>query len=123
MVSTTFSPILQVRKISQRGSKQWSSDFKPRAVWFLGPCFYKHVAVSCCAYVRGGGKVLHKEETAQAKAERPEKMCVLSKGVTRPLEEERNIRNQTECCLSPADTRLLWTAVGFRVTESPKTEA
>ena len=50
--------------------------------------------------------MLHREETAQAKAKRPQKThSVLAKGVTSPLGKEGSIRGQTEKgCLFSADT-------------------
>lgn len=45
--------------------------------------------------------MLHREEPAQAEAERPRKTCVLRKGATIPLGTEGSIRGQTEeGCLS-----------------------
>lgn len=50
-----------------------------------------------------------REETAQAKAKRPKKTCVLGKGVTGPLGKEGSVRGHTEeGCLSPADAWPPW---------------
>lgn len=68
-------------------------------------CALKHCSTSPGVRVRGGEKVLHKEETAQAKVGKLEQpWCVLRKGVMGPLGDENSMRGQAaECLLSPAD--------------------
>ena len=53
--------------------------------------------------------MLQREGTAQAKAKRPEKTCVLRSGAAGPLGKEGGIRGQTEeGCLCPADVWVSW---------------
>lgn len=107
------------KTVSERGGKWWYSDSSqgqsgPRAS--APQC----LASSLCGHV--GGMVLFRVGTAQAKAERPAKMCILKSGVPGPLSKEDSVRGQTEQgCLSPVDVCevcINFTVAGSLMTES-----